>query len=511
MQINIGPVAASLILGGLILAVALYLKFSQRSAHAENRRYREIFRQMGEGFLIIRRASPNRFFIAEMNHAAAEVLSFCDQHTELAILANSTGGDSGIFLKHLQEILPRVATEGKAVEYKTGYLCKADKRRMVFSVRLTPVKMHGEVEHIVGFIRDISALQLTDTRSAICTRDFCAMAERSPDTIARHDREGNLIYANPAFKLLTSSPSFDNSHEYSATNYREKISEVLESGLEDELECSGLNRAGRTVTHHIRFVPEWGEAGQVDSVLSIGRDITALKNSQHYLQESQTSLRELAARRATEEALLLKDIAREMHEDIAQTLSALRMNMTLMHRHIEHKQPDMEYQYVEAMQRLDRTIGQIREMVSAIHPGVLQMGISLALEWLADEMLGHTYTHYEVQIKTRDEDIGETETSLIFQIARLALENIAQHAVARHVDIVLEQCEDKFRLQIRDNGKGFNLNRSKKESLGLVAMEELSNRLGGEIVFLSAPGKGTEIEVCFAKTVAIQAAPIGAG
>ena len=494
-----------------MFAVALYMKFLQRSAYAENRRYRAIFQQMGEGGFIIRRASLNRFFIVELNQAAAAVLPLGNQHTELAAIANSTGGDSGIFLKHLLATVSQVASDGEVVEYKTGYLCKTDKHRTVFSVRLAPVRMRGKVDHIVGFIRDMSALQLAENRSAICNPNVCAVAERSPDTIARHDRAGNLIYANPAFKLLTCAASSDHSPEYSAANYSEKIREVLESGQADELECSGVNHAGRTVTHHIRFVPEWGAAGQVDSVLSIGRDITALKNSQRYLLESQTSLRELGARHASAEAFLLKEIAREMHEDIAQTLSALRMNISLMYRHIECKQPDTEHQYLEAIQRLDLTIGRVREMVSTIHPGVLQMGISLALEWLADEMLGHSYTRYELRIKIRDEDIGEVQTDLIFNIVRLALKNIVQHAVARDVDIVLEPCENKFRLQIRDNGKGFNLNRSRRESLGLLEMEELSNRLGGEIVFLSAPGKGTEIEVCFSQADAIQPEPIAAG
>lgn len=354
-------------------------------------------------------------------------------------------------------------------------------------------------------------INIVPIATASCSRAVCALAERSPDTIAHHDRNGNLIYSNPAFKLLTCPLHPDNSRDFFTAGYREKIRAVLESGLEDEFECSGVDHAGRTITHHIRFVPEWGEAGKIDSVISIGRDITALKNSQHYLLESQTSLRELNARRAAEGALLLKEIAREMHEDIAQILSALRMNITLMYRHSEHKQPTMKHQYVEATQRLDLVIGRIREMVSTIHPGVLQMGISLALEWLADEMLGHTATHYEVRVKTRDEDIGEMETSLIFQITRLALENIVQHALARHVDILLEPYENKFRLQIRDDGKGFNLNRSKRESLGLVAMEELSNRLGGEIVFLSAPGKGTAIEICFAQTGSMQPTAIAEG
>lgn len=460
---------------------------------------------MGEGCFIIRRTSLNQFFIVELNQAAATVLPLGNKHiVELAVIANNTEGDGGIFIKHLLEKLSQVADEGKVAEYKTGYLNQADKPRMVFSVRLIPFKRNGEIEYIAGFIRDMSALQLTENQSASCTEDFCALAETFPDPIARHDQTGKPIYANPVFKLLNGAPSPGNPHEYPTENYREKIREVLESGVEDELECSGIDHTGRAVSYHIRFVPEWGQAGQVVSVLSIGRDITALKNSQHYLLESQTSLRELGARRAAEESLLRKEIAREMHEDIAQTLSALRMNISLLYRHIEHKQPNMEDQYVEAMQRLDLIIGRIREMVSAIHPGVLQMGVSLALEWLADEMLGHTSMHYEVRLKIRDEDIGEMETSLLFQIVRLALQNIVQHAFARHVDIQIEPYENKFRLQIRDDGKGFNLNRSKKESLGLVAMEELSNRLGGEIVFLSAPGKGTAIEICFAQTRSMQ-------
>jgi signal transduction histidine kinase len=146
----------------------------------------------------------------------------------------------------------------------------------------------------------------------------------------------------------------------------------------------------------------------------------------------------------------------------------------------------------------------MRDIVSSMYPSVLNMGIASALEWLAESFRASSGMHVEVHV---DDDIGkldEVSTIPVFKIAQFALSNVSRHAEAQNLFITLEIHGDNYRLEIRDDGKGFDLDRSRRESLGMVAMEELSNTLGGEIVFLSAPGKGTVVEVCFPRVGAMQ-------
>ena len=340
--------------------------------------------------------------------------------------------------------------------------------------------------------------------------EFRALVEKSPDTIARYDREARRVYANPAFLALavTSAqpPSNGLSCEYSGIDYLEKVREVLHSGVDDEMECAWTTATGEPVTSHVRFISERDAAGQVVGVLSIGRDISAFKDTEHNLRESRASLRELTARRELEEVHARKEMARSMHEEYGQGLSALRMHLALLNMRFGKESAELGQKLGDAVALVDDTISNMRDMVAAIHPSVLNMGIASALEWLADDCMAAAELQREVCVTGEIEKIDERTTGLVYKIVQIALSNVLRHAEAKNVCITLGDHGQGYRLEVRDDGKGFDLDRSRKDSLGMVAMEELSHMLGGEIVFLSSPGKGTVIEVCFPATAAIQPA-----
>jgi signal transduction histidine kinase len=348
--------------------------------------------------------------------------------------------------------------------------------------------------------------------AAMRERDLCAFLETTPDTIARFDRAGQIVYSNPAFDCLILAPVKANPSRlgqgYLGGAHLQKMQQVLLSGVEDELECSWTDLTGEQVTSHIHLIPEFDAAAEINGVLSIGRDITAFKDTEHRLRESRSLLRELTTRHEREEERVRKAIAYEMHEEYGQSLSALRMSIVMLQMRFGATQPEIERQLAGARKLLDEVISKTRAMVSTIHPSVLDMGSGLALEWLADKYLSGKGIHYAVHVADTIGKMDETHTRLIYKISQIALANVVKHAAAQNVMLTLEANASGYRLEIRDDGVGFDLDRSKQASLGLVAMEELSNMLNGEIVFLSSPGKGTVIELCFPAAPSAQPAPL---
>lgn len=334
---------------------------------------------------------------------------------------------------------------------------------------------------------------------------FRALVESFPDTVERYDRDCRLSYANPAFAGLVGAPleqllgktpaAFEAMAQ--ALAYEAKLREVLETGQDDEWECVWPSHDGSLKTSHIRLVAERGKAGRITGVFGIGRDITMLKETERQLRESRTLLHLLTARREAAGEKARKDIAREMHEEYGQSLTALRMNLSLIRLQFGGERPKLQEKVQEALGLLDGIILKVRDMVSAIRPSTLNLGITSALEWLAEDLLKDTAIHYELRIDNRPFQLGEELSTAVFRIVQEALTNIIRHAQAGNVVIALERRQDDCRLEVRDDGRGFDLDISRKESIGLLGMEELTHMIGGELVIFSAPGQGTVVEVCF--------------
>jgi signal transduction histidine kinase len=496
--------AEAFILAALPISVALILLdiFLWRhlaSSHKPNSHLQEIFRLGREAIFVVRVERRGRFVVSELNEALSAMLPNVQQGREMvAPEADAAEGECD-FLRELHAGLQRAAREAQPFEFEASLHHQRDNRLMTCTVRLQPMPELGRVSHVLCFILDISPHHLAEQLLSARAQEFKTLVEQSPDTIARYDRQCRRIYANPAFRrlaLTVPQSAVARATEYCGETYRGKLQEALDSGQEDEFECSWQAGSG-LLTSLIRLVPECDGAGKVTGVLSIGRDISTLKATESHLRESRTLLRELSARREVEMRLVRKAAAREMHEDYGQRLSVLRMHLSMLHMRYGQPLPELGDRIGESLRLLDETIAHMREIVSFIHPAVLNMSVAPALEWLARDSLSAAGIRYEVRVAEEALELDETSTSLVFHLVQNALSNVVRHARARKVCIVLEPHGAGLRLEVRDDGRGFDLDRARKGSLGMVAMEDLTHMLQGEIVFLSAPGKGAVIEVCF--------------
>lgn len=227
----------------------------------------------------------------------------------------------------------------------------------------------------------------------------------------------------------------------------------------------------------------------------LSRDITNRKQIEQALVESREQLSGLIAHREEVREEERKYIAREVHDELGQILSGLQLNISLLDFKFAANSPALHDYVQETMNLTDKAIQAVRHIASALRPVELDMGIVAALKWQAERFGSHSGIQCEIRIPDEEVTLDEAQAIALFRIVQESLTNILRHARADKVVISLLKDGDDYVLKVRDNGKGFDPNRKKKNSFGLVGIRERALMLGGTATINSRPGNGTEITV----------------
>ncbi|MEM5372562.1 AAA family ATPase [Paraburkholderia azotifigens] len=224
-------------------------------------------------------------------------------------------------------------------------------------------------------------------------------------------------------------------------------------------------------------------------------DLTERKEAEHRLRESYELLRELTSHRETAREEERKHIAREMHDELGQHLTALRLRASVLRMQLGNDRPELVEQTQGLLSLVDETMQVVRSVIASLRPAALDTGIAAALEWLAAEFNRNSRTVCRLHLLDENIDIGEDRAIVLFRLVQEALTNVARHAGADVVTVTLEKTPDACLLEVCDDGQGFDVLASRKRSFGLAGMEERVLMLGGQIDVISSPGSGTTIKV----------------
>ncbi len=189
-----------------------------------------------------------------------------------------------------------------------------------------------------------------------------------------------------------------------------------------------------------------------------------------------------------------RKLARELHDEVGQTLGALLVDLG-------QAQGSLAVQPAEALERLrsahglaETALGTVRNMTLLLRPSMLDdLGLVPALYWQARETSRRTGMDVRVATDHEDLDLPDPIRTTIYRVVQEALQNAARHSRAGNVEIVLQLVEDTLRILVRDDGQGFDPQRTK--GIGLLGMQERVSQLGGDFGVESAPGKGTILRV----------------
>ncbi|HKI55309.1 MAG TPA: sensor histidine kinase [Anaerolineales bacterium] len=224
---------------------------------------------------------------------------------------------------------------------------------------------------------------------------------------------------------------------------------------------------------------------------------------QEQLQESQkreNQRGELFRRIVAAQESERQRIARDLHDETGQSLTALGMGLRGLSGKLKTNNKDS----LGTLHKLEAltadSLKELQHIISDLRPSHLDdLGLSAALRWYTNQIQEDTSIKIRVDILGDEQEMDDAARITIFRIIQESLNNIIKHSQADHVNIHLGYEPTKVRINVRDNGIGFNLEtvkmeRSRRPSLGLAGMEERAALLGGTVFIQSRPGYGTEVE-----------------
>jgi PAS domain S-box len=222
------------------------------------------------------------------------------------------------------------------------------------------------------------------------------------------------------------------------------------------------------------------------------------KRSEEKLKRSRERLRNFSARL---QSLLEEErtrISREIHDELGQSLTALKLDLSLIRRKILSDGLAEESGKVhEIEQSVSRIIRTVRKIATDLRPGILdELGVVAAIKWVAKNFQGRTGISCKVVVEGTGRISDSARATAIFRIVQEALTNVMRHAAASQVKVSLEKKGDTLIVEVRDNGIGIKEGMIfDSKSLGLVGIRERVLLLGGEASISGKPGEGTLVRV----------------
>ncbi len=215
--------------------------------------------------------------------------------------------------------------------------------------------------------------------------------------------------------------------------------------------------------------------------------------AEEQLRASLDQLRALAARLQNVREEERTSISREIHDELGQMCTAIKMDLALIGHKATKRQTRLRAKVDSAIQLVDGMIVTLRRIAFELRPRTLDdLGLNAALEGQAQEFENRTRIRCRITLPKEPLVLDAERSTAIFRIFQESLTNVARHGQATRVEARLEREENHLILQVRDNGRGFDPEEAKaRKSLGLVGMQERALLLNGELKVEGVPGSGT--------------------
>jgi len=225
-------------------------------------------------------------------------------------------------------------------------------------------------------------------------------------------------------------------------------------------------------------------------------DITERKVSEQRLRDSREQLRALTAHMEQVREEERTRIAREIHDELGQALTGLKMDLSWFAGRLPN-QPALAEKSASMLKLIDSTVNAVRRLSTELRPAILDnLGLIAAIEWLAQEFQRRTGVSCEFITPEEDLVLDQERTTALFRISQEALTNVTRYANAHSVQILLERDGPQLLLRISDDGRGIaDADQRSTHSFGLLGMRERAHLLGGTFEISGQPGHGTTLTV----------------
>ncbi len=323
-----------------------------------------------------------------------------------------------------------------------------------------------------------------------------------PDVVTVHDRSFNIVAANVAAQRQLHLPATPHPRMKCYRYYHG--TECMKQG------CPGYQclRTGRPAVLEtfepklgkfveIRAIPHIDSLGRVSGVLHVVRDITRWKQSEQQLTASGEQLRNLTTHLQSVREEERKHIAREIHDELGQALTALKMDLFWMGKRLPDADTAVHEKTRSMLNLLENTARTVQRISCELRPGLLDdLGLQAAMEWHAQEFEERTGIPCGLSLYSGNASLDPERATTVFRIFQETLTNIMRHAEATRVQVTLEKQDGHVVMTVQDNGKGIDEKQiTHPNSLGLIGIRERTRHWGGTVTIRGRSDEGTTVRV----------------
>ncbi len=251
-----------------------------------------------------------------------------------------------------------------------------------------------------------------------------------------------------------------------------------------DYDATKIRQDGYEVSCIVTATPFRDSNGELIGIVENFKDISDRKKTEEELQRSHEQLRKVTSHLEMAREQERRAMAREIHDELGQSLTGLKMDIHWLGRQISQQAPKIYDKINDMAKQLDDTVHTVQRLSSELRPCLLDdLGLSAAIEWQANKV--HERLGIAIDIVSIPEDITLNEpcNTTVFRVFQEALTNIARHSGASQVEILLPQEKNRITLRVNDNGRGITMEEiNNSNSLGLIGMRERTCLLDGALV-----------------------------
>ncbi|HTH66375.1 MAG TPA: PAS domain-containing sensor histidine kinase [Gemmatimonadales bacterium] len=395
----------------------------------------------------------------------------------------------------------RATGEGKLINRRVEITARhRDGREFLVELTVAPIG-HSGAPRFGAFLRDLSERQEMEEQLK-----FQSIILRNVrDSIVVADLEGRVQFWNRGAEALFGYSKEEMLGQSVAILYTEpdggvRLAEDRARILQGE-DASGEWLRGRKDGSTVwidskRVVLRDGE-GRAIGILGVARDVSERKRVSEELLASHEQLRELARRLRSVREQERTVMARQIHDELGQALSALHLDVAWLRARLANADVVLEEKARSMAVLIETSIGQVRALATELRPAVLDsLGLLAAIEWETQQFTRRTEIPCTLELPPDPPAVDADRSTDVFRVLQEALTNVARHARAHHVTVSLELRRGALHLRVRDDGRGITAAEiASPQALGLVGMRERALLWDGVVEWRADDAGGTVVDL----------------
>ena len=353
---------------------------------------------------------------------------------------------------------------------------------------------------------DLTEIKKVETRLHEALENWAALVESAPDVIMTVQRDGKITFVNrPVWGCSIPELVGTRITDYLSANDRPKIEQCMQRTFafrqRTTCEITGVNGDTSWFSFSFGAAKTFTTTTTTTTTIMTStvmiREISEQKHAEELLRSSGEQLREFAARVETVREEERRRLAREIHDELGQALTILKLDLSWVHSKTPGDRKEERKKLRAMMGHVDETIERVRGIASALRPAILDdLGLGPAIEWQLSEYQKRTGIQCQLESTVEKLDLTPEVSAAIFRVVQEALTNVIRHAKASNVCVELKSDGGILTISIIDDGKGVSEQEiNDLRSLGIVGMKERISRLGGIFNISSGPSQGTRIDI----------------